>query len=338
MLLARHRPPHLPLNSPLSQRERVALGVVVVVSATATFVGWRAFWFLCDDAFIAFRYASNLMAGRGLTWNPAPFAPVEGYTSFLWTVLLAGVWKLFGVEPPDSANVLSLLFGYGTLWLVGRAMLRAAWPESVRPYRVGVLALVLLGTVTNRTFLAFLSSGLETSLFNFCVTAWVVVAMERNRGTMWALWLCAAAALMALVRPDGLLFVASTVAMLSAQVFVLRERVRLAQCLPLLAVPAHVLWRKATYDAWLPNTYFAKSVGAWPEAGLRYLASFSLEYGVWFWALILGAWAWRRWGAMRATARAPFGALLPALIPAAAVLTASTRRPVREVTPVDVRS
>ena len=40
-----------------------------------------------DDAFISFRYAENLVHGRGLVFNVGE--RVEGYSNFLWTVLLA---------------------------------------------------------------------------------------------------------------------------------------------------------------------------------------------------------------------------------------------------------
>src|SRR5262245_14911733 len=39
-----------------------------------------------DDAFISFRYARNLANGNGLVFNPGE--RVEGYTNFLWTVVL----------------------------------------------------------------------------------------------------------------------------------------------------------------------------------------------------------------------------------------------------------
>jgi len=56
-----------------------------------------------------------------------------------------------------------------------------------------------------------------------------------------------------------------------------------------------------TYGEWLPNTYYAKHVAAWPESGLRYLASFVLEYGLWFWLVILlfSLWHWYRRGEMK---------------------------------------
>jgi hypothetical protein len=36
---------------------------------------------------ISMRYAANLAAGAGLVWNPGE--RVEGYTNFLWTLLMA---------------------------------------------------------------------------------------------------------------------------------------------------------------------------------------------------------------------------------------------------------
>ena len=87
---------------------RTLAAIAVVGLVFAVYIGWRSFWFLTDDAFIAFRYVSNSILGHGWVWNPAPFQPVEGYTSFLWVVLLDGVWRATGVEPPDSANWLSL--------------------------------------------------------------------------------------------------------------------------------------------------------------------------------------------------------------------------------------
>ena len=43
--------------------------------------------FVQDDAYISFRYARNLADGLGLVWNAGE--RVEGYTNFLWTLMLA---------------------------------------------------------------------------------------------------------------------------------------------------------------------------------------------------------------------------------------------------------
>ena len=97
---------------------RLGTGLLLLATVAAVYQGWRVFWFLTDDAYIAFRYVQNSVAGFGYVFNPPPFAPVEGYTSFLWVVILDGVWRLTGVAPPDSANWISLGFGYATLGIV----------------------------------------------------------------------------------------------------------------------------------------------------------------------------------------------------------------------------
>src|ERR1700730_4808380 len=101
----------------LTRNRRIALILLTLVTLGSVYFGWRLFWFLTDDAFIAFRYVSNSRLGFGYVWNAPPFRPVEGYTSFLWVVLLDVVWRLTSVEPPDSANYLSLIFTCLTLFV-----------------------------------------------------------------------------------------------------------------------------------------------------------------------------------------------------------------------------
>jgi len=270
----------------------VRIGVAAAVLVVVVVAGWREFLFLTDDAFIAFRYVSNSMMGRGLVWNPPPFQPVEGYTSFLWVVLLRGVWSVTGLEPPAVANLLSLGFGFGTLFLVWRIVAALPLPAAVAVYRGTLVLLVLFGTAISPVFSTWLSSGLETSLFNFCLTWWIATALapEDGRGHRWLARLSMAAAATALTRPDGLLLVPATLVLAARGVLVRRERAAsLAGLLPLLLIAAHVAWRRSVYGEWLPNTYYAKHVGVWPEAGWRYFASFVVENGGYAWLLLAAA-------------------------------------------------
>ncbi len=70
-------------------------------------------WFLCDDAFISFRYVRNLVEGHGLVFNPGE--RVEGYSNFLWVLELAGLWRVFGLRPENAAPWLSVACTVGTL-------------------------------------------------------------------------------------------------------------------------------------------------------------------------------------------------------------------------------
>jgi len=73
-----------------------------------------------EDAFISFRYASNLIQGHGLVYNVGE--RVEGYTNFLWTLLLAGGMAL-GADPVPLSRFLGIGFALVlllTVFVVGR--------------------------------------------------------------------------------------------------------------------------------------------------------------------------------------------------------------------------
>ncbi len=287
------------MSEPKGSR-RVALALIAVVAGAALVAGWNLFWFLTDDAFIAFRYISNAQLGLGYTWNPPPFQPVEGYTSFLWVVLLDGLWRITGSSPPETANFVSLFCSGLELVVVSWILLRLSASGSLQRHRLGWLAWLLVGTLTNRTFLAWTSSGLETALFNLLLWVWIAAAIVlRPHSSRWANVLTWSAMLTALARPDGWLAVIATVALLvwswRTRGFECAPRAwqKLSLALPLLMLFAHLIWRRATYGDWLPNTFRAKSVGPWPQGGALYLLSFVLEYSLWIWGVVVLCALWR---------------------------------------------
>ena len=266
--------------------------MLIGLSALALGWGWSALGFLCDDAYIAFRYISNSQLGHGYTWNAPPFEPVEGYSSFLWVFLLDWIWTLTGVQPPEASQPLGLLFGFVQLACVVSLVDALTLPNlsRERPWaRNAVLAVVLLGTLTNRTFLAWTSSGLETSMFDAFLLCWVVAGV-RNRPFLLAFF----AACLELSRPDGLLFCAASVPL----VLLMRPDRAIRSLSPLLVPVAHEIWRIATYGALLPNTYYAKVAAPWPEMGAAFLGTFVLENGWWLLLPLvpLGLlYLWREW-------------------------------------------
>jgi arabinofuranosyltransferase len=292
---------------------RRPIAAVLLASACAgLYWGWQLHWFLTDDAYIAFRYISNRRLGFGYTWNAPPFVPVEGYTSLGWVMLLDGVWSIFGVEPPDAANAISLAMAMGSLGLTTWATYRlcqAHRTERSWPY---LLAALLLALISQRTFLIWASSGLETALFNLLFQAFILVGLsypvrDVRSARRFAFGQCALASAVTLTRPDGLVVVAAALAILVA--LALGRRLpasALAACAsPLLVVAAQLAYRLHTYGGPLPNTYTAKVVAAWPEAGLRYGAAFVLEYAYY---LAVPLWSFGLYHSLRALARDVHGA------------------------------
>ena len=91
-------------RSPALSRGLLAAGLLATLALLLAHAA--VYWFLTDDAFISFRYARNLRLGHGLVFNPGRDR-VEGYTNFLWVLLLAGCDAL-GLPPESTASLLSL--------------------------------------------------------------------------------------------------------------------------------------------------------------------------------------------------------------------------------------
>jgi arabinofuranosyltransferase len=244
--------------------------------------------FLTDDAFISFRYARNLATGHGLVFNPG-LEPVEGYTNFLWVLILAG-FRWWGAAPEVVAPVLSLALTV-VLWiLVARRSLAIAGPRE--PAWVVFLPCAFLAAT--RSVAVWSSGGLETRLFEVLVVAGtfrVLAEIESDRLRTWASG--GLFALASLTRPDGILVGGSVLAVAALWTmrrgrFVARQWiVRTAAFF--VPVAAHLLFRLAYYGDWVPNTWHAKVGGrVWWDMGFTYLGAFALEYGLVFLAPLVG--------------------------------------------------
>src|SRR3954471_5389789 len=109
--------------------ERVRPYGLILLVAPIFLVHVLLFNFVTDDAFISFVYSRQLAEHGQLVFNLGE--RVEGYTNFLWTVLLALGLKL-GVAPDVAARVLGTGFGIATLAVCARLVAelrgrRSAW-------------------------------------------------------------------------------------------------------------------------------------------------------------------------------------------------------------------
>ncbi len=243
----------------------VALGVVCA---------WRLAW-LCDDAFISFRYADNLLHGLGLVYNAGE--RVEGYSNFLWTVFTTLGMRL-GATPEAWTMAWGVAFYAGTIALL---CFRRRAPGSVPRGAIG-LPLAGLVAATHHEWSVFATSGLETSCFTFLVTLAYVCAVDAGIPA-WAAG--AVAGLLALSRPDGIVF-APFLALYVAFARPRRLAAGLAFVGALLAlVIPYAAWKTAYYGDWLPNTYYAKSAArAWWSQGWLYARLYFTRY----WPLAMG--------------------------------------------------
>ena len=158
--------------------------IFILVVITALFAGWKLRW-VCDDAFISFRYAENFANGKGLVYNEGEY--VEGYTNFLWTLLLSIV-SFVGGDLPFASQYLGVVFWAVFLWGLG-----------YRKDRIGLAA--VLGAACCFHLRVFSTSGLETSMFLACIV-WLIRMIQLGSWKMVGLL----AGVSCLIRPEGGLF------------------------------------------------------------------------------------------------------------------------------------
>lgn len=263
-------------------RERVReRGLAVVLCVPWVIWGlWQALalHFVCDDAYISFRYVRNLLDGHGLVFNPGEY--VEGYTNFLWVLEVAALWAV-GIAPEVGSVGLSLLATIGTMALVARMAFDTPH-DALRP-AVAMAAVALYAT--NRSVAVWATSGLETRQFTFLVVLGVYLLTRRaTHPERLQIAGSVALGLAELTRPEALLIGPCVMLWWAAdawhrKAFTVPGALRVG--LPFAGlVGAQFLWRIAYYGEILPNTYYAKSVRPWWEAGITYWGFASIEHAL----------------------------------------------------------
>ncbi len=227
-----------------------------------------------DDAYIEYRYATNAAQGHGLVYNIGD-APVEGFTSFLWTVLLI---------VPAWLHVPLLAFGkiVGAASMLGCiAMVAALVRARGGDERAQQLARWL--TATNASLLVWAQSGMEPVQTALAVVAAVYFLQQRRP---WPAMLLAAVA--AVTRPE-----CHVILFLVAAVVVWR-RAPWPAVVAIVLVGAIHLWRWKYYGGLVPNTALVKGGRLVLPAGLHLLGELTITCLAGVCIVLTFVEAWRR--------------------------------------------
>ena len=249
-----------------------------------------------DDADIFFVYARHLADGHGFVYNIGG-EHVEGFTSLLWTLLCACLFRITDhVEIP--LYLLNLLIGAATVWVCLQRVHKPA------------LFLLLLAAVP--AWFAWCQVTLmETGLWSRLLTLSVLAMVDRRR-YLFALLL----PLLVVTRPESMLLGIWLLVMFG---WYAADRQEWRKGLKSAAVPALAFsgallaltaFRMQYFGFPVPNTYYAKvspslSANLWNGTGylLNYLFSNPAVLPVlatWTWILVRG-WRNRRDGLNQAT-------------------------------------
>jgi hypothetical protein len=231
--------------------------------------------FVNDDAFISFRYAKNLVNGLGLVYNPGE--RVEGFTNFLWTIIIAGGMKV-GFDPISFSMALGIFFFCLTIGLYSMVTWKLREDAISFPLVLPVTSLLL---AVHRDFNVYATSGLETMIFTFLVSSCIAcLVLYRHRVSHLMAGALIVLAMMA--RPDGIVF-------LGAVCFYLLLAKTPLKTIALFLLPTVVVfipywfWRYQYFGFFFPNAFYAKSIALpYYEQGWKYIAMYFKTYYVFF--------------------------------------------------------
>ncbi|PRX43458.1 hypothetical protein B0I33_11576 [Prauserella shujinwangii] len=196
-----------------------ALAPVLAGTALIAWHGSRFGHWIVDDAAITFAYARNVAEGNGPVLQPGA-DPTEGFSNPSWLALLS-LGRLIGLF--DHGTILGVpdyvLFPKALALLCCAGLLAACHLAARRVTRLPGLVTLATGALlaANPSFVIWCLSGLENALFALAVTAlaatlFSAVCADRDgrlTAPRTALAAGGLAALAALTRPDGLVYVAA---------------------------------------------------------------------------------------------------------------------------------
>lgn len=282
-------------SKPAADTFKIGIGVAILL-AIALFYYSKSFNFIQDDSYITYRYVKNFTEGNGLVFNIGE--KVEGYTCFLWVILLGGVKKL-GFDFISASQTLGIISAMIALLFTYLISARIFPKGRDTLYNLSFSLVAVILTAVNGSNAYWAVSGMETGLFTLLITTGVYLYLKEYKNGQEGkpaslpyssiLFLLAA-----LTRPEGNLVFAITV--LHKVIVTWRSapaegRTKIQELLAkpnlmwlaMYFVPAliYMVWRYSYYGYLFPNTFYAKTGSSWVyfQAGLDYFWLFLKNYG-----------------------------------------------------------
>ena len=203
---------------------------------------------IIDDAGISYAYARNFASGHGFVSQPG-VPPVEGFSNFLWVVLLSPLLLVRAFDPVFVPKLVSAALVLATMWIVQRSLQRET--GSAAPGLFAAAALAVSPPIVIWTM-----SGLENALTLFLGAAYAVQLADRPKH--WAVKAGVLASLLAMTHPELLLL--SGTGFIMCLVTAREEPRKIAHFAGTFAIltGAFFAFRLVTFGLPLPHTYYAK--------------------------------------------------------------------------------
>lgn len=248
-----------------SKKENVIIDWLLIIAAIIIFISHALLFctWIIDDAGISFAYARNLSKGFGLVSQPGNI-PIEGYSNFLWVLLLVPFFFLRIFHPVITPKLLSSLliivsfiFIYKTLSLL----------SNHNRYRIFIILILI---AINTSFVVWSTSGLENPLYVFLLCLllfWSVkgfVFGKTTKGNAIIMGLLVGG--ITITRPEGAIFFGIYMLLVLTKWFNKRYKFRKSDSINLLLyilsfiflVGSVTVFRLLYFKDIFPNSYYIK--------------------------------------------------------------------------------
>ncbi len=267
--------------------------------------------FIQDDTYTSLRYVKNYLEGKGLVFNEGE--RVEGYTNFLWIMILSGIEFLnhnlkLALDLEKTAQLLSIIFSICVLILtysLSKMINRESKIESSSARIIyemkNLLPVFLLAFSTPMVYWGV--SAMETNLFVSLVLLSIIIFYINGDKDKPNLTFVAVSVLNSLLRPEGLIFFALIIfhkILFNYLEWKRREEknsilkmfdniTRKEILFFLIPLSAYVIFRSVYYGYPLPNTFYAKTEFTFQflQRGINYFYDFARSYLLYGFVLIL---------------------------------------------------
>ncbi len=271
-------------NSGISQSVQKFVWAFVILAGLYGLYQAISLAWVGDDAFISFRYAKNLIDGLGLVYNVGE--TVEGYTNFLWTVMISGA-MLIGLEPILFTQVVGIISYLFTFLILVYLSVKLSNRSKIK---LLVFPLAAIAIMLQYDSQVWATSGLETAWVTFLITlGFAILILAESRKLFLVAGIIMIMAVLS--RPDAMIFY-----IIALPYIFLRSKKSLPNMvyylLPLVLIylPYWIL-RYSYYGYPFPNTYYAKSAYiSWYSQGFIYFWTYIKTYYAFI--LLLPAIVW----------------------------------------------
>jgi arabinofuranosyltransferase len=223
--------------------------------------------FLQDDLFTSFRYIKNFINGNGLVYNTGEY--VEGYTNFLWVMLLTLPAILnFDIVPLSQILSISFAVALFPVSLLISEQIKVEKEKSIIPTLFNCIPLFLLALTGGVQYWSV--SGMETSLFSFLILLSTLSFIKGINKTQTDNSFVYFLVMASFTRPEGLVFF---IIFMTYYIFnslkkkgyniklLLSEKRDISTKLIIYLIPVtiYLIFRIIYYGYPFPNTYYAKT-------------------------------------------------------------------------------